>query len=203
MTDAALTTVYEACVSAGPSKCPLYEPTAAQIRTRVDTLVSSVQRNPQVVYNSTDPSNILFGTVDASTLVLQLFQMLYEPESDAFSTFSALLAFEQGMPEPIFSTSVTAANDRLATCQFNASVPFVTGFLDTSAPIACGDIIGETEGVRTVEEAMADYQGMLDASGFATTWYPLSEGRCAGWNISAADRFNGTSSSQVNPPLPL
>ena len=145
---------------------------------RVAALLASARAAPSAVYNNTDPTNTLVGTVDAPLLVLQLFQMLYEPASGAAALFAALRALEGGMPEPIFVGSVEAANDRLATCDFDAGAPFVTGFLDTAAPIACGDVAPASR-VGTIDEAREGYEAMLARSRFAGTWYPLSEGRCA------------------------
>ncbi|KIP07581.1 hypothetical protein PHLGIDRAFT_117972 [Phlebiopsis gigantea 11061_1 CR5-6] len=200
LTDAALSTVYTACVTAGPTACALYEPTPAGVQARLDALLTSARATPHVVYNNTDPSNTLFGTVDAPLLVLQLFQMLYEPVSSAAALFSALHALEQGDAQPVFAGSVQAANDRLATCDFDANAPFVTGFLDTAGPIACGDVSPPAR-VATIDEARDGYEAMLARSRFAGTWYPLSEGRCAGWNISAADQLNGTFTTSTSTPI--
>lgn len=171
--------VYEACTAAGPSHCSLYEATPDQVQARIQKLLESVQLSPLPVYNSTDPSNILSGVVDFPLVYLQLFQMLYQPYDLAPTTFQALQELELGNTEPIFMGSVQAANDQSATCQVDATKPFVAGFLDVSAPIACGDIILEGDRERSQGEAKSDYQLMLDASPFATTWYPLSAGRCA------------------------
>ncbi|GJE87210.1 alpha/beta hydrolase [Phanerochaete sordida] len=203
-TDAALTAVYEACVAAGPSLCALHSPDAATIRARVDTLISSLHLAPQPVYDASDPSSIVFGVADYTVLVLQLFQMLYTPFGTAPAFFAALAALERGNASAVYRGSVTAANTGLATCAPPATAPFVVGFLDVSAPISCGDIVADADRVRTPEQARQDYAAMANASAlFATTWYPLSPGRCAQWPIKAKDVFNGSFTQNTSNPILL
>ncbi|EKM55395.1 uncharacterized protein PHACADRAFT_255998 [Phanerochaete carnosa HHB-10118-sp] len=204
-TDDALTAVYDACVEAGPSLCALHDKSSDLIRARVNKLIDSLHVAPLAVYDDSDPSNISFGVADYTVIVLQIFQMLYTPFASGQVIFEALAALEQGNASAIWQGSVTMANDvDLATCNFNASQPFVVGFLDISAPIACGDIIADEDRVRTSDEAKSDYQRMADASStFATTWYPLSEGRCAQWPIKAKDAFNGSFTQNTSTPILL
>ena len=180
-TDDALTAVYDACVEAGPSLCALYDTSSDAIRARVNKLIESLHLAPVPVYDDSDPTSISFGVADYTVIVLQLFQMLYTPFVSGPVILEALAALEQGNASAVYQGSVTMANNQnLATCDFNTSQPFVVGFLDISAPIACGDILVDTDRVRTLDEAKSDYQGMANASAtFATTWYSLSEGRCA------------------------
>ena len=154
----------------------MYERTPSLVKSRVENIVSALSLSPTVAYNASDISNILFGTVDSGLVELQIFETLYEPTSTAFATFEALKALEQGDALPIFSGSVKADNDNLAQCGYNASEPFVSGFLDVSAPIACGDILGQTGTFREVKQG---YEEMRENSAFADVWFPLSEGRCA------------------------
>lgn len=177
-TDASLNAVYAACAITNTSACALHEPSISAIGTRVRTLLDQIHLAPQPVYNA---SSGTFGVADYTVVFLQLFQTLYQPYSSAPAMFAALRALEAGDAAPIFAGSVTYDNDLLATCDpafDRASGKFVVGFLDVSAPIACGDVYDEGDRIRSRVEAEGDLAAMRRGSVFAETWYPLSQGRC-------------------------
>ncbi|EKM52549.1 uncharacterized protein PHACADRAFT_126443 [Phanerochaete carnosa HHB-10118-sp] len=201
-TDKALTSIYEACVEAGPSLCAIWENSTDLVRARVDKLINNVHLDPVPLINDTDPAAITFGVVDYSTLVQQLFQLVYYPFSHASTTTEALAQLEQGNGTLIFQNSDTQIVDSLASCEADSDTgrSFVSSLLDVSSAIECGDILGSSS--RTFQQAREDYQILLDLSPlFAPTWYPLGSGLCTGWPLRGKDVFNGSFTTNTSNPL--
>ena len=76
-TDNTLISICEACVSAGPQRCALYEPTAERVLARVNTLLEKLKSSPIAVYNASSASK--YGVLDYRAVKFALFQMLYTP----------------------------------------------------------------------------------------------------------------------------
>lgn len=93
-TDKGTQLFYEACVAAGPSLCPLYEPSAALIRTRVNALLSSLKTHPITGQSARNPAD--YGTVDYSKVLIAFFEALYKPYEKLPAFAEALAALERG-----------------------------------------------------------------------------------------------------------
>ena len=175
-----LTSVYEACVEAGASACPIYEDTVDQVRARVNNIVDSVHLDPAVVFEGSN--NTVFGTVDYSGLKNTMFQMLYTPYASAYNFTLALAALEQGNAEAIFDNSVVNEYAQLVyTCPEYASQstqPYVAGLNEIQTAIACGDQL--TPGGQSVQELRQTYSEMRAYSEeWASTWLPSVSGPCS------------------------
>jgi hypothetical protein len=168
-TDKALTSLYNACVVAGPSKCAIYENNTELVRARVNKILNDVHLAPVSVYNNTDASQITFGVVDYSLAVSQIVQTLYWPYATGPILAKSLVELERGNGNPIYANSITSTIDSLAldTCQNNQ--PFQAGNVDVAAPIFCGDALVNT--TRSLEEAYADYLAVLQVSKFISAYY--------------------------------
>ncbi|EKM51090.1 uncharacterized protein PHACADRAFT_263055 [Phanerochaete carnosa HHB-10118-sp] len=199
-TDAGLTTIYEACVAAGPSLCAVWENSTDLVRARVDNAINAVHIAPLPLFNDTNSSAITFAVVDYSLVVQNLFQAIYMPFSDAPVAAEAIVALEQGNGSLIYQGSIESAIDALDTCASDGQ-PFVAGILDTVTPILCGDSIASKH--RSFEQARADYEAMLGMSSLATEWYPITSGTCTSWPIQAKDLFNGTFDTNTSTPILL
>ncbi|EKM51106.1 uncharacterized protein PHACADRAFT_32147 [Phanerochaete carnosa HHB-10118-sp] len=175
-TDKVLTTIYHACVSAGPSLCAIYENTTDLVHARVSRLLDDVHLAPVLVYNDTDPSNITFSVVDYTVVESHILATLKNPYSMATALAEAIVQLENGDGSLILGAAGVTNVAQFATCDFDPSQPYVAGFLDIRAPIECGDSLVDTR--RTLQAAQDDYQGMLQLSQFATTIYPLMQGIC-------------------------
>lgn len=176
-TDNALTAYYAGCVAAGPSLCALYNFNADAIRARVNNLIAQAQIAPIPVYDDTNTSAISFGVVDASTITQRLFNMLYTPFSTGPAFAEAVVLLEQGNGSAMFQNSDASTFAALDTCQFDASQPFQSTFLETITPILCGDNVDT--GTLTLSQSRAAYADMLSVSQFAPVWYALTQGPCA------------------------
>ncbi|GJE98455.1 alpha/beta hydrolase [Phanerochaete sordida] len=199
-TDAALTSVYDACVAAGPSKCALWANTTGAIRTRVDSDLTTLHQAPVPIYNSTDPRAITFAVADYPLAFWQLFLTTYYPYNTGAGAAAAFAALERGDGAPIYAGSIASSIAALDTCAA-AGAPFVAGLLDVTSPIFCGDSLVEKR--RTLAEAKEDYEAMSKISPFAASWYATFVGPCATWPIKAKDRFNGSFETNTSTPLLL
>ena len=176
--DKAFTSVLEACVEAGPSLCPIYENTTDLVSARVDKIINDVQILPVPVYNYTGPSTVIFGQVDYTVLMGQLFQTAYGPYSMGNIIAAGLVELEQGVSgDIIYSGSITSQEEQLATCTFNSSQPFVAGLAEVTSAIACGDVLINT--TRTFAEAKDDYDENVGVSRFAPDLYSILAGTCS------------------------
>ena len=160
-------------MAAGPSLCPLYANNTEAIRTRVETLREKLHTAPVSVF---DHSSQTFGVVDYSLFSVQLLRTLYNPFTQGPITAEGIVELEKGNGSLIYQGSDIALIDTLDTCQFDASQPFAAGYVDVVAPVLCGDSLGKAK--RTLEEARATYQQLLNISTFGSVWYPLTEGPC-------------------------
>lgn len=198
--DAALHSVWAACVAAGPDACALYENSTAHVAARVQVLVDRVHLAPVPVINDTDPSAITFAVVDYAALVDQLFLLAYFPYSHAPAAAAALAALERGDGGPILQGSQLSGIDGLSTCAYDSSEPYVAGLLEVELAIACGD--QRRVGAATLDRAKANYQDLVKQSRFfaGDLWATLQAG-CTGWTIRGKDRFNASFATNTSTPL--
>ena len=93
---------------------------------------------------------------------------------------AALAALEHGNAAPLYSLSVDIGYTILpfASCMPGSDgLPFQVNYLDTRAPIACGDSAGRAK--VSLEEARAEYEVLKDSGGFiAGDWWSALPGPC-------------------------
>lgn len=164
-TDKALLSIYQACVDAGPSICPIFETSTDKISARVDTLLESLKIEPISFYNETSGE---YGSLDYSAAKGAIFTVLYTPHQNGAALTVALALAEQGEGQPLFTLSgrVAANSDYVCSCSETPSTPFADGYENTLA-IACGDS-GPFNG--TLDDMKALYAEMAQDSQFAELW---------------------------------
>ncbi|GJE95976.1 hypothetical protein PsYK624_121690 [Phanerochaete sordida] len=193
-TDAALTSIYEACTAAGPSQCAIWAPTASAIRARIDALLASLHVAPVPVFD--DPSTGS-GVVDYATLVQQLLAVAYQPYASAPGAAQAVLALERGYASAVWAGSLAQEVGELASCATGVGAQ---GPLEVGAAVECGDIVGPFE--RTIEQAREDYAAVTKMSAlFGPAYYYTSPGVCTGWHLRGKDVFNGSFTTSTRTPL--
>ncbi|GJE95986.1 alpha/beta hydrolase [Phanerochaete sordida] len=198
--DAALASLWESCVAAGPTNCALYENSTELIAARVNKLIADVHVAPVPIYSDADPSAISFGVLDYTTLVQVLYQTTYFPYSHASSFASALVALEAGNASAVFAGSDTQAVDALSTCAFDTSKPYVANIMDVELAIACGDALNPN--VSTVQQAKELYGEIVAQSPlFGPDAWPTLLGGCTGWSIRGKDRLNGSFVTNTSNPI--
>lgn len=169
-TDDALTSVYDACVVAGPELCAIYENSTDLIRARINRLLDSVHLDPIPAINDTDPTHISWAVLDYSTAVGLILTVLYSPYEDAQAFAEAVVALESGDTSVIFELVDSPLTN---ICPANASAPFDDGDFDAKTAIWFGDSL--TDGNRTFAQAQANYQAAVNLSSFNTLWYPANQ----------------------------
>ncbi|KIP06187.1 hypothetical protein PHLGIDRAFT_467113 [Phlebiopsis gigantea 11061_1 CR5-6] len=194
-TEDALTSYYDACVAAGPDLCALYANSSSAIRSRVTSLLDTLHTAP--VPASHNASNL--GVVDAGLVLNRLFQTLFEPFSLGQSFAAALVALEAGNPLPVYEGTIASVIGGLDTCDAIKTDYFTAGFIDTFAPIACGDSVGRAR--QTLEDARAEYDRLVGTTGFWSVLYGLFRAPCSTWNVTAKDTFNGTFTTNTSEPI--
>ena len=182
--DSVLTDVYESCVQAGASACPIYEDSVEKVRARVEKIFNDVHLNPVVLYEDPRPDNITFAAVDYSTVKRAVFDMLWVPYGTALNTTKALAALEQGNGTLLYDNSFTKAMQEIVFhCSANRSAsqrssPYVANLGEIQAAIACGDQLNE--GTKTLQEFQQEYDVVKQLSQeWASTWLPTVPSYCS------------------------
>ena len=85
-TDKGLMLFYESCVQAGPSACPIYEPTAEAVASRVDRLMEKIKKQPMGISDKGE-----YGILTYAAMRATLFLGLYKPYA-LLPTFAKLFA---------------------------------------------------------------------------------------------------------------
>ncbi|GJE95969.1 alpha/beta hydrolase [Phanerochaete sordida] len=197
--DKALESIYEACVSSGPSACALHESSTALIAARVQKLIDKVRRAPVQVLTGNGTS-LAFGVVDYNVLLTQLYATTFFPYRLAPAVFAALAQLERGDGSALFSGSTTQGIDSLSTCSYNSSEPYVAGVLDISLAVLCGD--NTSPDVPTLEESYSWYQEATKQSPqFTGSYYGTHRGACAGWTIRGKDKLDASFATNTSYPL--
>ena len=172
-TEDALTSYYDACVAAGPELCALYANSSAAIRSRVNSILDTLHITPVPASNNASTLDV----VDYSLVLYRLFQMLYWPFQLGQSFAESIVALEAGNASLIYQGSLESIIHGLDTCDTVTDTPFATGFIDTIAPIACGDSTGLAR--RTLQEAREEYGRLFETTGFWSVVYGLIRAPCS------------------------
>ncbi|GJE95985.1 alpha/beta hydrolase [Phanerochaete sordida] len=194
--DAALSSVWDACVADGPSACAFAAnaSSAADISTRVSALLTQLKTAPVPVFNGDG-----WALADATVLAQTLLGMLYNPYAYAPGIVDALIALEAGDASLVAANSTTSVPFTTADAEC-AARGLVQGLLEGKAVIQCGDIIGEAD--TTLAEVNADYEAMRNVSEvFAPIFYPESPGPCNGWPLRGKDVFNVSLGGNTSTPI--
>lgn len=92
-TDKDLFQIYQACVEAGPSICPIHESSADAIDQRINAFLDKLKTQPRF-YNETSGA---YGTLDYSAAKGAIATVLYVPYDSGASLAQALALAEQGV----------------------------------------------------------------------------------------------------------
>jgi hypothetical protein len=162
--DKTLMWFYEDCVQAGPEKCPIWEPSAVEIKQRVNNVLERLKVSPVPFVNSTDGTN---GFVDYNMVKRQLLDMVYFPYVQGGVFASAFAALEAGHPEAIWVRSVQAALSAFNSiaCTPEAQQILVETYVGFA--IFCSDGAPVTDSQDDLKRFMAR---MSEQSIFADVW---------------------------------
>ncbi|EJC98014.1 alpha/beta-hydrolase [Fomitiporia mediterranea MF3/22] len=191
-TDAALMDFYQACVTAGPSKCPIYENTTSLIQERIDRLLDKLQRVPLAFHDDTSsPLGSDFEVISHGLVREAIFNVLYKTHSAGATLAHALAALERGNTSQIYQLSRKFLYNSYLRCDCplkpgETPIRF-QGEYETTYAISCGDAIERNEDLEDTRKA---YEEMAKNTSFAFTWPPRVF--CSAWKLRAKEQFNGT-----------
>ncbi|GJE95991.1 alpha/beta hydrolase [Phanerochaete sordida] len=197
-TTAALTSVYDACVAAGPSNCALWENTTSAVAARVSRILTQLHAAPLTIFNATSPTNVTFATVDYTAAHEAFFQTVYFPYGNGPAFADAFVGLENGNASLLYEALGIPAVDPTDLCA-TPERPLVIGSVDVMAPILCGDALVDRRG--TFERAQADYAIVRNLSEFGGDWWPVTTGPCSTWPLKAKDQFNGSFETNTSKPI--
>lgn len=165
-TDKDLFQIYQACVEAGLSICPIHETSADAIDQRIDAFLDKLKIQPLSFYNETSGA---YGTLDYSAAKGAIATVLYVPYDSGASLTQALALAEQGVSQPLFDLSnrQSSSSDFVCDCAANPPTPFAAGANVTYA-IACGDKTPQSN--ATLDDLRSLYETIALDSQFADTW---------------------------------
>lgn len=164
-TDKVLLAIYQACVDAGPSLCPIYETSTDKIGARVNSLLETLKIEPISFYNDTSGE---YGVLDYSAAKGAIFTVLYTPHQKGAQLTFAIASAEQGEGQPLFDLSnrVAKSSDLECDCSAPSSTPFADG-IENSLAIWCGDANPSN---ATLDDMRVLYEKMAEDSQFGEFW---------------------------------
>ncbi|KAK1220687.1 hypothetical protein PQX77_016513 [Marasmius sp. AFHP31] len=177
-TDKTLQTFIDGCVAAGPSACPFYAPSSAEINANLNSLQEDVRANPVEVQIDNYTITITYGGLRKT-----IFDLLVAGVEAYPTLATGLKDLEQGN-----GTIIAGAFARAVHNEINNA--------EASVAVACSDADPLDKGPSELREYMANinstFAGMT-AMGFMT--------RCTGWKIHPEGRFKGPVGANTSFPL--
>ncbi|KAJ7649384.1 Alpha/Beta hydrolase protein [Mycena polygramma] len=189
--DKALQSFFDGCAAAGPDLCAFYEPTAAAIADRLETLVESVRAQPVPAITP-----VAYGIVDYSLLRYTIFETLYSPYALFPLLAQGLADLEKGNGTALYSILTTIP---AFECECNQTSVF-SPIDDSTTAISCGDAVQVTD---SIDQLAAFYQNAGKLSQFAEFLVGSDRINCAGWKVYRDDRLKGPVGGNTSFPLLL
>ncbi|KAJ7199294.1 TAP-like protein-domain-containing protein [Mycena haematopus] len=178
------------CVAAGPSGCPLFAPTTAELHEKVDQIYASVRARPIPVRTNTS-----FGLVDWTMVRSAIFTSLYTPYATFPTLARALADLSEGNGTAMFKLSEQPAFE----CGCDPSQYLFEHLREAAFGILCND------GKRLspeYEDVVAHYRDSSQTSSWADVWEPLRM-PCLAWPQFPKDHFQGPFVANTSFPLLL
>ncbi|KAJ6462623.1 TAP-like protein-domain-containing protein [Mycena sanguinolenta] len=196
-------TFLQGCVSAGPHRCALYEPTASAIDAKIIHLQTTLLTRPTTAVPDLSALAPSYAVVDYSFLRRTLFGPLYTPYgAGGFQDLAAALhALSLGNATALYQLAIGGAGapSPFFQCPTNASgdVFQFLGELDGQVAVACND-------GKSVDVEYADVQNkfreLCGISPFCDLWGVNRMG-CLGWPEYLKNNF--TVSFKTNTSFPI
>ncbi|KLO05806.1 alpha/beta-hydrolase [Schizopora paradoxa] len=202
-TEAALLDICSACVSAGPSRCFLYESSPELVLQRIENILEKLKLSPIPVFGLPGPpnANSTYGIVDYAVVKTLILVMLYNTHFSGELLVNMLASLEIGMAQFWLPFTSGQSLRQLLTCDCPApghEPPPFDGGLERTLAIACGDNMIEEE---SLSEVRSVYDDIAELSSFADVWG--IHVACSGWKVKGKERFKGTFNQKTSHPLLL
>ncbi|KAJ6503725.1 TAP-like protein-domain-containing protein, partial [Mycena sanguinolenta] len=193
----------QACVSAGPHRCALYEPTASAIDAKINHLQTTLLTRPTTAVLDLSASAPSYAVVDYSLLCGTLLGPLYTPYgAGGFQDLAAALhALSLGNATALYQLAIGGAGapSPFFQCPTNTSTD-VFQFLgehDGQVAVACNDAKSISPEYADVENHFRELCGI---SPFCDLWGNNRMG-CLGWPEYLKNNF--TVSFKTNTSFPV
>ncbi|KAF7340406.1 AB hydrolase-1 domain-containing protein [Mycena venus] len=170
-TDKTLQTFFDGCVSAGPSACAFYAPTASQIASNLASLADSIRAQP---FPRPHLPLARHGR-------LQLLSQLH-------------LRLSEGNATGVYTANQTP--DFECDCTSDAA-PFTANIFESQIATACGDGPVVNDSITELREF---YTNQAKVSSFADIWGHWRI-HCDGWRVHREGRFQGPAGGNTSFPL--
>ncbi|KAJ7617120.1 TAP-like protein-domain-containing protein [Roridomyces roridus] len=189
-TEKVWTAFLNGCVDAGPTKCPIYSPTAAEIQATVDDLYDSLRKRPIPVRTATS-----YGIVDYDLMRNTIFVSLYKPFA-LFPTLARALAdLSAGNATGLYQ--ISEAPQFKCSCDLDEfSFENVN---DGGLAVLCND--GKRIS-KSFEDAEKHYRNLLANSSWADVWMSACDRlACMAWPEFPKTNFHGPFVANTSFPL--
>jgi hypothetical protein len=166
---------FEACVDAGPELCGIWEPSAAEVKARYDSILDNLKHRPLAVRsNSTKSSDLDYGIIEYMMVKQAVFAYLYSPYRqvpDQQASAASILSFhlseiEKGNGLPFWNALKTTLPHLACSCPPDAPGNITESLTrDALATYMCGDGRAIHESIGEMEEYLKGFK-----SSFADLW---------------------------------
>lgn len=190
-TDTVVKSFYEYCYLAGPTKCPLYEPSIKEVKARIDNIFVSLMDAPVPVPFA--PSGPALITKDV--MHYRFFRALYKP-----LTMFTPLANELHAIETHNVTALEAIVNGTVSYKCECSPGTEPWEADTEAfyAIACGDAGPQSESPGDME---LHYRNLTSKSPFAAPIWAVHKLQCLEWKIKSKWRYTDPLAANTSNPI--
>jgi hypothetical protein len=198
-TDKTMQMFFDGCADAGPEGCGFYEPSAANISSRLSKLFDAVHARPVPVINGDE-----YGVIDYSFLRSIVFLSLYfpyrffEPLAEALASLEAgdgnklskflpqYAAIPECLPKPYYSTSPDAGLAIICTDGDKVR--------DSPQEFASyyRDLLKSSSFAELVANIRLGCSYVFQCNRFSEDRSFLTMSRCRGWQVEVSDRFKGS-----------
>ena len=164
----------QACVTAGPHVCPLYEPSVEKVHARITNILNNLKRRPLSVRpNSTSSEPGAYGLVDYRIAKMAIFTFLYSPYGGGKPAYPALrLAYALSEAGKGNGAPLLKYDAPFWPLKCECAVPGEPKNLTSLSPDPLVAIMGSDAAVQndTVEDLEAHFDAMFETSEFADMW---------------------------------
>ncbi|USP77260.1 uncharacterized protein yc1106_04534 [Curvularia clavata] len=193
-----LSSFYTFCFNAGPTQCPLATANSSvtDIEERVQKIVKSLYHDPLPIISNSGPDFLTWS--DVKMLVIS---SLYLPRS-LFPFIAGILAdIEAGGGSQLDALAQAYRSTHVYSCPVDGAPEpnLLASHIVTTISVLCGE--GDDQSSLTKDEFNKYWEMLESVSPTVGAYWSTIRMRCAGWNIRAKHRFNGSFGANTSNPI--